>query len=130
MSGMYEKHARDGDVIYRLPPVDPPSLESFRTGPPSKIQYHGTSKDHFLGYVAEFTVGDKYSRVAESALQRALAHASVLPEVEILEVPVTGGKPRQDSVKLGFNDISFALSRINDSLPRRQSEFSSPSGMD
>lgn len=135
MSGMYKDHAKDGDVIYRQPPIGrippddvlPPA--DIRTGPPLKIHFQGTGRHDFLGYVAEFTIGHKYSRVPVSSLQSALVQALVTSEVEIAEVPVTGGCPRQDYVKLGFNDISYALKRVSDSLPKLSMGGQSPSGM-
>ena len=132
MSGLYSNHANPGDIIHRgLPPIDGDPTLHFRTGgPPSKIRFHGTGKDHRLGYVAEFTIEDKLSRVPLSRLKSALIKALAVSEVENDEVPVTGGKPRQDSVKLKFNDISYALSCVRKSLPRHCYDHQPPSGMD
>ena len=127
MSSLYSDHKQQGDRVYHgFPPIDGGDLSDIRTGPPVKIHFVGVSGSGYDGYIAEFTIGHSYHRVYESNLRDAFVRSMIGQDVEVLEVPVTGGRPRQDSVKLGFNDISYALERMNQCLPKR-SKPSSPS---
>ena len=122
MSGMYKP--QDGDVIYRTPP------QSLRTGPESNITLHGVYKSQTnaddLDYCAVMQVGSKEAVVPESNLKSALIQALCSAETEVMELPKRGGRPEQGSVMLNFNDISKALSYINDRLPKRAQQAPAP----
>lgn len=117
MSGMYKP--RGGDIIHREPPA------SIRTGPPSKLEFNGVGRDHFLDYYVNAKVGEINYRLPEVWLKTALPKTFLESEVEVMEVPKTGGCPEQKLVKLNLADIVTALAYINNRLPRRAEQASS-----